>query len=30
MCSLIIEKSAKNNILQISYANALNLWQIAP
>lgn len=29
MYSLIIENSAKNNILEIYYANALNLWQIA-
>lgn len=30
MCSLIIENSVKNNILEIYYANTLNLWQIAP
>lgn len=30
MHSLIIENSAKNNILEMYYAKALNLWQIAP
>lgn len=30
MHPLITENSAKNNIPEIYYANALNLWQIAP
>lgn len=30
MCCLIAENSEKNNILEIYYANTLNLWQIAP